>query len=76
MSVKNEQQFNEYFPCMKTRYTSVILKTYSGEEISPLDIVDVDVEYNGQQQKLPLFVVKNGGPALFGRQWLSKIKLD
>ena len=34
-------------------------------------MVDVDVEYNGQQQTLPLFVVKNGGPALFGHQWLD-----
>ena len=39
-------------------------------------MLDVNVEYNGQQQNLPLFVVKNGGPALFGRQWLDKIKLD
>ena len=76
VSVINKQQFDEYFPGMKTRYTSVILKTYSGEEICPLGIVDVDVEYNGQQSKLPVFVVKNGRPALFGRQWLSKIKLD
>ena len=45
-------------------------------EISPLGIVDVDVEYNGQQQTLPLFVVKYGGPALFGPKWRSKIKLD
>ena len=61
---------------MKTRYTLVILKTYFGEEISSLGLVDVDVEYNGQQQTWPLFVVMNGGPALFERQRLSKTKLD
>ena len=76
VSVINKQQFDEYLPEMKTRYTSVILKTYCGEDIFPLGIADVDVEYNGQQQKVTLFVVKNGGPALFGRQWLSKIRLD
>ena len=32
---KQQQQFDEYFPGMKTRYTSVTIKTYSGEEISP-----------------------------------------
>ena len=67
VSVINKQQFDKYFPGKNTIYTSVILKTYSGEEISPLGMVDVDVEYNRQQQKLPLFVVKNGGPPLFGR---------
>jgi hypothetical protein len=39
-------------------------------------MVDVDAEYNGQQQRFPLFVVMNGGPALFGRQWFYNIKLD
>ena len=29
-SVINEQQMDEYFHDVKTRYTSVILKTYSG----------------------------------------------
>ena len=76
VSMINKPQFDEYFSGMKTIYTSVILKTYSREEISALCIVDIDVEYNEQQQRLPLFVDKNGGPALFGRQWHSMIKLD
>ena len=46
--INKQQQFDEYFPRLKTIYTSVILKTYSGEEISPLCIVDIDVEYNEQ----------------------------
>lgn len=72
--VINKQEFDEYFPGVKTRHTSVVLKTYSGKEISPIGMLDVNVEYNGQN--LPLFVVKNGGSALFGRQWLGKIKLN
>ena len=66
VSVINKQQFGKYFPGKKIMYTSENWKTYSGEEISPLGMVDVDAEYNGQQQRFPLFVVKNGGPALFG----------
>ena len=70
--VINKQQFDENFSGMKTRYTSVFLKTYSGEEISPIGILDVDVEYNGKQQNLPLFVVMNGRPALFGARGLIR----
>ena len=37
--------------------------------------VDVEVQYQGQQAKLPLIVVEDG-PSLFGRNWLSAICLD
>ena len=38
--------------------------------------MDTEVTYGEQQVFLPLLVVKGGGPNLFGRNWLEKIKLD
>jgi hypothetical protein len=32
--------------------------------------------YNAQCSYLNLYVVKRGGPALFGREWLKSIQLD
>ena len=52
------KQFDEYF-------TSLILKTYSGEEISPLGIM---LNITDNDKSCHCFFVKNGGPALFGRQ--------
>ena len=36
----------------------------------------VNVEYGGSSTRLPLIVVKGSGPCLFGRNWLSHIRLD
>lgn len=34
------------------------------------------VKFKGQEKELTLQVVETPGPALFGRDWLSKIQLD
>ena len=34
------------------------------------------VQYQGQSKELPIYVVKNEGPTLFGREWLESIHLD
>ena len=52
------------------------LRTYSGEPIPVVGQLEVDVGYEGQVAKLPLLVVEGEGPSLFGRDWLSTIRLD
>ena len=54
----------------------VALKTYSGERLSVRGQAMVNVEYGGSSMRLPLVVVKGNGPCLFGRNWLSHIRLD
>ena len=56
--------------------TKTRLKTYSGQTITPAGIINVSVNYEGQEHNLDLFVVKNDSPSLFGRAWLKHIKLD
>ena len=59
------------------KYTSdITLCTNSGEHLKPVSHVDVQVKYDDFTQTLPLYVLHKGGPALFGRDWLKKIKLD
>jgi hypothetical protein len=40
--------------------TDVVMTTYSGEKLYPLGSVDVNVDYDGKQYKLPLVVLKEG----------------
>ena len=54
----------------------MVLKTYTNETVSVLGEIDVKVCYGKQELYLPLIIVKGSGPALFGRNWLSKITLD
>ena len=62
----------QYFPARKLEKSDILLKTYSGEPLK----VEGQVEYSGQQKKLPLLVVAGKGPSLWGRNWLEPIQLD
>ena len=66
----------EVCPDVKINPTNVILSTYTGETVRPSGEACVNVEYSGSQYSLPLLIVKEGSCALFGRNWLTHIKLD
>ena len=56
--------------------SAVKLHTYTGEQVVVVGSVTVTVCYDTQVVELPLLVVKGEGPSLYGRNWLSKIKLN
>ena len=57
--------------------SDVKLKTITGQRVKVLGKCYVDVFHNGQlKQGLPLYVVEGDSPALFGREWLSEIKVE
>ncbi|XP_052259085.1 uncharacterized protein K02A2.6-like [Dreissena polymorpha] len=72
----SNKDFRKRFGNMKLDPAFSILKTYSGDVIEQQGTVMVHVSYNGQSRTMRLCVVKGDGPALFGRDWLSHIKLD
>ena len=60
---------------VNTERTEIRLKTFTGEVIPVVGKCQVNVTYQGKTERLPLIIVKNEGPALFGRDWLMKIPL-
>ena len=66
----------EYLRHIPLKDTSLKLRTYTGESVKPMEFCYVTVQYQGQSQELPIYVVKNEGPTLFGREWLESIHLD
>lgn len=56
--------------------TDIILRTYSGESIAPLRMCTVTVDLNDQKQNFNLYVLRKGGPLLFGQEWLRNMKLN
>ena len=52
------------------------LTSYSGDSIDVLGKINVPVQYHGQSELLPLFVVGCDKPALLGRNWLFRLRLD
>ena len=53
--------------------TDVKLRTYTGEAIPVIGKLMVKVEYQGQEEELPL-VVAGDGPSPLGQDWLAKLK--
>ena len=66
------KKYMETFPNTPLVDTTAILKTYFGEKIKPEGKLLLCVEQNNQVKDLRLYVVKRQGPALFGRDWLTK----
>ena len=56
--------------------SGIVLHTYTGEEVKSKGSCSVNVCYDGVEYSLPLLVVGGKGPALLGRNWLEKIKLN
>ena len=52
------------------------LRTYSGDTIQPLGQVLLDVHHNRQHHQLSALIVPGSGPYLFGRDWLSVLRLN
>ena len=67
-----QQKFNNN-PLHKT---VLFLKTYTGENITPVGVLKVNVDYQNQRELLDLYIVKTKGPVLVGRDWLRKRHLD
>jgi hypothetical protein len=76
VSVISHVDYRKYFPTLQLDSTSVTLKTYSGEKMIPEGVMHVNVQYNNQSSNLDLYVVRKGGPPLFGREWLHHFQLN
>ncbi|XP_014876941.1 uncharacterized protein K02A2.6-like [Poecilia latipinna] len=76
LSLISYEDYRDKFPNLKLKHTSVKLKTYMGERITPLGKLKVKVEYEKKKCNLELYVLQNGGAPLFGRDWLKHIQLN
>ena len=54
----------------------VILRNYSGEKIPVVGKITLPVKYENQEHILDLIVVEGNLPALFGQDWLSRVRVD
>ena len=76
ISLISEEQYNQLQDVPTLEKSSVILQTYTGENLSIQGSITVVATYNNQTNKLPLLVVKGNGPNLMGRDWLARFQVD
>ena len=67
-----QQKFNR----LPVHNTGLSFKTCTVENIMSVEVLKVPLDCQTQREVLDLYVVKNKGPALLGRDWLCKIRLD
>jgi hypothetical protein len=81
-SVIAEDDFIKKFPNRKRlTKTKLLLKTYTGEDLKPIGVANVNVQYREKSyDNLPLYVVEKGGhiftcpvqrSSLFLKMWLT-----
>ena len=77
VSLAPESDVAALLPSAELKPSSIILKTYTGEQIPVKGEMSVTVHY-GQQTyaNLKLLVVQGIGPSLMGRDWLRVVRLD
>ena len=75
-SIIPKDVFDKLCSGVEIKETNVVLKTYTNETVKPLGIANVNVKYQGKCYSLSVLVATTGKTALFGRDWLEKIKLD
>ena len=76
LTVLNESTYSRIGTNPELKPTAAKLSTYTGELLPVLGTVDVNVVYQSYSLTLPAIVVKGTGPNLFGRDWMSAIRLD
>ena len=78
VSLVPESFYEKHFKHLPLQAAGIVLKTFDNQKVELAGKILVDVKYEDQQvRQLPLFITKGADKAaLFGLQWLDKIKLD
>lgn len=79
LSVMGIDRFNKLFEQHerpKIKKVKFKLRTYTGELITPVGVVDVQVKYESEIYNLPLILTPGACPPLFGRMWLKRIQIN
>ena len=75
VSIISEQTRRSTFPDIPLRKSTAVLRTYTGEPMTVVGEMEVQVSYGAQSPNLLLLVVAEKGPSLIGREWLQHIHL-
>ncbi|KAF0712303.1 Uncharacterized protein FWK35_00035850, partial [Aphis craccivora] len=75
-SLVSESCYLENFSHIKLDENDIILKDYIGKHFKPLGKLNLNFECNSNKGQIALYVIKNGGPPLIGRNDFKKLNLS
>ena len=71
VTIMSQGESQQLFPGVPLTKSSTLLRIYSGETLSVLGVMNVEVQYKQQRESLKLTIVSGKGPSLLGRDWLQ-----
>ncbi|XP_034561964.1 uncharacterized protein K02A2.6 [Notolabrus celidotus] len=75
-SLVSHKIYVKFMKHLPLRPSDTVFRAYTGHKVKMKGMTDVLVECNGQTVRLPVYVTKGNYPAILGRVWLKKIRLD
>ena len=72
-SVLPYANYKEWFRQIPMNDTTLQMKTYVGQKLAPVGVINVNMSYGSHTQKFDLYVVPEGKQILFGHEWLRNI---
>ncbi|MDD9818931.1 MAG: RNase H-like domain-containing protein, partial [Gammaproteobacteria bacterium] len=76
VTLVSESTYRRLWPYRPLQECPMKLRTYSGEQLTVLGQLHVQVQSGVQSANLPLVVVQGDGSSLLGRDWLLHLRLD
>ncbi|KAG6463039.1 hypothetical protein O3G_MSEX013623 [Manduca sexta] len=76
VTVISSSLYNKFFTSVPLSLTNKKLLTYTGNKINCVGVARLPVTYSGQTHDLDVYVVREGGPPLLGRNFISMFKLQ
>ena len=76
LSVIPRETYKKHFIGTPLMPSNTRLSAYTGHPLKVHGQLIAHLKYQDQSADVPLIVVEGSGPSLFGRDWLSRIRLD
>lgn len=76
ISAISDKFYQQYLHSVPLNTSKLNLKTYAGEVLNVVGTLFVKVKYEDAEIKLQLFIIKNGGPPILGRDWIAQLKIS
>ena len=75
-SVISEETYKKLFIGTPLMPSNTRLRAYRGHPLKVHGQLMAQLKYQDQSADVPLLVVEGSGPSLFGKDWLSRVRLD
>lgn len=76
ISAISEEFYTNHLSHIRVGQCNLVLVAYNQTNIDTRGLINVKIKYNDKVKFLKLYIIKNGGPPILGRDFISKFNLE